>query len=133
MLHTEISIQVLNFVVCKFFRALKVNRDLFSSAACYEFKDYIGNDITFFSGIDSAIQCHKKCQGIDECKFWSWIETDPGAKQCWIKGFIVSSNNLGSQGQSVVSGPKSCGKTITKIIQITFLVRNFNFTRNMSS
>ena len=84
--------------------------------------------------IYSAIQCHKKCQGIDECKFWSWIETDPGAKQCWIKGFIVSSNELGSQGQSVVSGPKSCGNITKKILLITFQVSNSSFTsRNMSS
>ena len=70
----------------------------------------MGHDITFFNDIESAIECHKKCQGINGCRFWSWIDTGPGAKQCWIKGFIISSNDFGTQGQSVVSGPKSCGK-----------------------
>ena len=88
----------------------KVNlSDFISSTVCYEFKDYLGNDITSFKDIENPYECQKLCLGISECKFWSWIDTDPGAKQCWIKEYIINKNEYGSQGQSVISGPKTCG------------------------
>ena len=95
--------------------------DFISSPVCYEYKDYIGHDITSYEGIENPYECQMRCQGINQCTFWSWIDTDLGAKQCWIKEYIVNKNEHGSQGQSVISGPKSCGTNHSNVrIQAKF-------------
>ena len=84
-----------------------------SSPVCYQYKEYIGHDITSYKGIKNPHECQEKCQTNIECKFWSWIDTEePGAEQCWIKEYIISEKGHGSQGQTVISGPKLCGNYI---------------------
>ena len=105
--------------------------DLISLPVCYEFKDYLGNDITSFKDIENPYECWKLCLEISDCKFWSWIDTDPGAKQCWIKEYIINKNEHGSQGQSVISGPKSCGTNFSKGRIQTKFQSIIAFSRNM--
>ena len=121
-----------NFLKCKRFYSFL---DFISSPVCYEYKVYIGHDITYYEGIENPYECQMRCQGISQCTFWSWIETDLGAKQCWPKEYIINKNEHGSHGQSVISGPKSCGIIHSNRIILTkswYIISN-STSRNMSS